>query len=241
MREAYLTGGEAPAAPTAPAAQDLNLTKVKINRKDSTLYAEYSEGEAGGFAEKTALHHRPVHADLEAAFARVLPHFLLMLEMLPGVQQGEEWIKNDSPRFVMMLQDGELHQLPELADYAVTGYAYSDKGGVVLLGRKTLRSGKVVNLTSPHEVLDPDPLTGMEYPHLFTLGTELGACDKEVKLYLAGKSAPYVQEQQLDFLDDLQQAVDQAGGLTSVTISSSTKSMTLTKKSGKDAAAGKDD
>jgi hypothetical protein len=141
---------------------------------------------------------------------------------------------------VMLLQDGELHQLPELADYSVTGYAYSDKGGVVLIGRKTLRSGKVVNLTSPHEVLDPDPLTGMEYPHLFTLGTELVACDKEVKLYLAGKSAPYVQEQQLDFLDDLQQAVDQADGLTSVTISSSGKSVTLTKKRGKDAAAGND-
>lgn len=239
MREAYLTGAAAP-ADTQP-VHDLNLTKVKLNRKDSTLYAEYSEGEAGGYAEKTALHHRPAHADLEAALARVLPHFLLMLEMLPGVQQGEQWLKNDSKEFVWLLEDGELHQLPELADYAVTGYAYSDKGGVVILGRKTLRSGKVVNLTSPHEPLDPDPLTGMEYEHLLTLGTELAACDKEVKLYLAGKSAPYVQEQQMDFLGDLQQAVDQAGGLTSITISSNGKSVTLGKKAGKDAAAGKDD
>jgi hypothetical protein len=241
MREAYLTGGGEPFGATA--AHDLNLTKVKLNRKDNTLYAEYSEGESGGFAEKTALHHRPAHADLEAAFARVLPHFLLLLEMLPGVQQGEQWLKNDSRDFVWLLEDGELSKLPELADYSVTGYAYSDKGGVVILGRKTLRSGKVVNLTSPHETLDPDPLTGLEYPHLITLGTELAGCDKEVKLYLAGKSAPYVAEQQTDFLDELQNTVDKAGGLTSMTISSGGKSVTLTsrKKSGKDAAAGKDD
>jgi hypothetical protein len=180
MREAYLTGGnkyfDATDAPATAEALDLNLTKVKLNRKDSTLYAEYSEGEAGGFAEKTALHHRPAHADLEAAFARVLPYFLLMLEMLPGVQQGEEWLKNDSQAFRWLLEDGKLSELPELKDYQVTGYAYSDKGGVVILGRKTTRFGKVINLTTPHEVLDPDKPTGMEYEHLFTLGTELGAC-----------------------------------------------------------------
>lgn len=237
MREAYLTGGnEHFDATDAPPAQslDLSLTKVKLNRKDSTLYAEYSEGEAGGFAEKTALHHRPAHADLEAAFARVLPHFLLLLEMLPGVQQGEQWFKNDSKEFVWLLEDGELSQLPELADYSVTGYAYSDKGGVVILGRKTLRSGKVVNLTSPHEVLDPDKPTGLEYAHLFTLGTELGKCDKEVKLYLAGKSAPYVAEQQTDFLEELEQAAGR-GESAVVTLTFSGK------KSGKDAAAGHDD
>jgi len=239
MREAYLTGGNehfdatdaTPAQSDAPDT-DRMLTKVKLNRKDSTLYAEYSEGEAGGFAEKTALHHRPAHADLEAAFARVLPHFLLMLEMLPGVQQGEEWLKNDSQPFRWLLDDGKLSELPELKDYAVTGYAYSDKGGVVILGRKTTRFGKVVNLTTPHEVLDPDKPTGLEYEHLFTLGTELAGCDKEVKLYLAGKSAPYVQEQQTDFLDELAQT---AGGTVTLTFSGSGK------KRGKDAAAGHDD
>jgi hypothetical protein len=168
MREAYLTGGndhfDATDTPAAPKpAEDLGLTKVKLNRKDSTLYAEYSEGEAGGYAEKTALHHRPAHADLEAAFARVLPHFLLMLEMLPGVQAGEEWLKNDTLRFRLMLEDGELHELPECKDYQLTGYAYSDKGGVVLLGRKTTRFGKVINLTTPHEVMDPEQPTGMVY------------------------------------------------------------------------------
>jgi hypothetical protein len=236
MREAYLTGGnDHRDATDSPVHQvpDLNLTKVKLNRKDDTLYAEYSEGEAGGFAEKTALHHRPVHADLEAAFARVLPHFLLLLEMLPGVQVGEEWLKHDSRQFVLLLEDGELHQLPELADYSVTGYAYSDKGGVVILGRKTLRSGKVVNLTSPHEVLDPDKPTGLEYAHLFTLGTELGACDKEVKLYLAGKSAPYVAEQQTDFLAELEEAAGR-GESAVVTLP------VAGKKRGKDAAAGND-
>jgi hypothetical protein len=247
MREAYLTGDnihfDATGTPAAPKpAEDLGLTKVKLNRKDSTLYAEYSEGEAGGYAEKTALHHRPAHADLEAAFARVLPHFLLMLEMLPGVQVGEEWLKNDTQRFRLMLEDGELHELPECKDYQLTGYAYSDKGGVVLLGRKTTRFGKVINLTTPHEVMDPEQPTGMEYEHLFTLGTELGACDKEVKLYLGGKSAPYVAPQQTDFLEELQSTVDNAGGYTSLTISSGGKSVTISKKkSGKDAAAGSDD
>jgi hypothetical protein len=244
MREAYLTGGgEHFDATDAPAtnAHDISLTKVKVNRKDSTLYAEYSEGEAGGFAEKTALHHRPAHADLEAAFARVLPHFLLMLEMLPGVQQGEQWLKNDSREFLWLLEDGKLSELPELAIYSVTGYSYSDKGGVVIVGRKTLRGGRVTNLITPHEVLDPEKPTGLEYEHLFTLGTELAGCDKEVKLYLAGKSAPYVQEQQTDFLEELQNSVDKAGGLTSVTISSGGKSVTLSKTRGKDAAAGKDD
>ncbi|TPG66090.1 hypothetical protein [Hymenobacter nivis] len=196
MREAYLTGG--PPAPAEAELADVNLTKVKISRKDSTLYAEYSEGESNGFAEKTALHHRPVHADLEAAFARVVPHFLLLLEMLPGVQQGEEWLKKDSLAFRYLLEDGKLHEFPELADFAVTGYSYSNNGGVVVLGRKTLRSGKVVNLTTPHEVLDPDPITGMEYEHLFSLSSELGACDKQVRQYLAGKSAPYVQQQELE-------------------------------------------
>lgn len=245
MREAYLTGGgehfdatDAPTPVAAPDAHDLNLTKVKLNRKDSTLYAEYSEGEAGGYAEKTALHHRPAHADLEAAFARVLPHFLLMLEMLPGVQQGEEWVKADSTRFRFMLEDGELHQLPECQAYQVTGYAYSDKGGVVLLGRKTTRFGKVVNLTTPHEVLDPEQETGMEYEHLFTLGRELVACDKEVKLYLGGKSAPYVQEQQTDFLEELEQA---AGRGESAVVTLTISSKGTKKKSGKDAAAGNDD
>lgn len=240
MREAYLTGGND--TPITPEATDTDrlLTKVKLSRKDSTLYAEYSEGEAGGFAEKTALHHRPAHADLEATFARLLPHFLLMLEMLPGVQQGEEWLKNDSLEFRWLLEDGKLSEFAELKDYSVTGYAYSDKGGVVILGRKTKRNGQVINLTTPHEVLDPDKPTGLEYEHLFTLGTELAKCDKEVKLYLTGKSGPYVQEQQTDFFDELQDAVDKAGGLTSVTISGGGKSVTLSKKRGKDAAAGND-
>jgi hypothetical protein len=242
MREAYLTGGgehfdatDAPAA--AGPAHDLGLTKVKLNRKDSTLYAEYSEGEAGGYAEKTALHHRPAHADLEAAFARVLPHFLLMLEMLPGVQQGEQWLKNDSMEFKWLLEDGKLSELPELAIYSVTGYSYSDKGGVVLVGRKTLRGGRVTNLITPHEVLDPEKPTGLEYEHLFTLGTELGKCDKEVKLYLGGKSAPYVQEQQTDFLDELEQAAGRDPfAVATLTLSSQGQKKTT----GKDAAAGKD-
>lgn len=230
MREAYLTGGGAESPAPTPPAQDVHLTKVKVNRKDSTLYAEF-----------TAQHHRPAHADLEACFARLLPHFMLLLEVLPGVQQGEEWLSEDSGRFRALLEDGELHQRPELQNHQVTGYAYSDKGGVVLLGRKTLRTGKVVNLLTPHEVLDPEQETGLEYPHLWQLGTELTACDKEVGLYLAGKSAPYVAEQQLELFDKLQDAVDQAGGYTSVTLSAGGQSATLTKKRGKDAAAGKDD
>jgi hypothetical protein len=63
-----------------------------------------------------------------------------------------------------------------------------------------------------------------------------------VKLYLGGKSAPYVAPQQTDFLEELQSTVDNAGGYTSLTISSGGKSVTISKKkSGKDAAAGSDD
>ena len=203
MREAYLTSENYEA---------VELTKVKLTRKAGVtigLYVEYTLGEGGGHAELTAQHYRTPHPDLLACLDRLVPHLCFLAEAVPGVQDGELWHRRSSPDVRIWLSDGQLHEFPEFRDYTVTGYVYDEKGGVVLVGRKALSNRKVMNQIAPREDLAPDQLTGLEYEYLTLLAADLGACDAEVRLYLAGKTGPMVVQGELDFGAD---ESDEEGG-----------------------------
>jgi hypothetical protein len=194
MREAYLMG---PADYT-----DADLTKAKFTRKEGRttgLYAEYTLGEAQGMAEVTAAHQRPPHADLEAAFARLVPHLCFLCRAVPSIGDQGISFQWSNPYVASLVLDVDFHQRPEFADYLVTGYSYDDKGGVVLIGQRLLNNGKVLNLIAPREDLSPEQETGLEYPYLLQLGALLGQADAEVKLYLGGKTGPQVVQSELNF------------------------------------------
>ena len=197
MKEAYLTGGSpAPDAPAPGPVPDVNLTKIKLERK--ALYVEYTTGEGDGKAEMTAHHNRPVHADLLARFAELVPHLCLLCDLVQGVRVGEEFIRGYELFAGPLEPDGPpLHERPEFVTYKVTGLTFSNTG-VVLVGQKRYRAGKVLNLCTPHEALHPEQETVFEYEHLWELNLALGRLEAEALQYLAGKSGVGTQ-QELDF------------------------------------------
>jgi hypothetical protein len=195
--------------PSEASYADMDLTKVKLSRKEGRnlgLYVEYQLGEGQGHAELTAQHHRPPHADLEACFARLVPHLCFLIEAVQGVQQGDVWCRLGSREVALWMLDSELHERPEFDAYTVTGYSYDEKGGVVLIGQRRLSNKKVKNEIAPREDLAPEQVTGMEYPFLEILGRDLVACDAEVKLYMAGKTGPMVVQGELDFEGEEEEA-----------------------------------
>ena len=228
MREASLTGG-ATSAPDAPATPlEINLSKIKLD--GAGLFVEYITGEADGHAEMTAKHKRPVHADLVLAFDQLVPHLALLCDLVQGVRDGDVYVSAGQLFYGLDPQGLPLHERPEFKGLKVTGLTYSSTG-VVLIGQKRYRGGKVLNLITPHEVLEPKEFTGMEYDHLWELNAALARVEMEAHAYLAGKTGsppPEAVQSELDF-----EAETPFGG-------PETASVGKGKKRGKDAAAGND-
>ena len=110
----------------------MNITKAKIT-KDNTLVASFkNENEDNVTIEGKNL----IHKDLRAAFNELIPHLAFLCEQ-------KEADGKDS-----------IDELPEeiFSTFEVTGYTVSgsdDNEGVVLVGKRFLKSKKGLNLIAP--------------------------------------------------------------------------------------------
>jgi hypothetical protein len=184
-----------------PQAQKSLLTIQKATVKKQLLYAE--------FTEQLNLEAKPrpftmssadlVHPDLEACFARLVPHFCLLTEQL---SEGADYWPNDD--------SGEL---PEHFDgYLVTGIIMGKKNGVTLMGYRTLTSGKVQNMTAQYVSFEPVPEEEGEadiwrYEHAGRLETEVLDAITEVELALRGKCSEVGKQLDMFSQEELKEEV----------------------------------
>lgn len=160
----------------------MNITKAKIT-KDNTLVASFkNENEDNVTIEGKNL----IHKDLRAAFNELIPHLAFLCEQ-------KEADGKDS-----------IDELPEeiFSTFEVTGYTVSgsdDNEGVVLVGKRFLKSKKVLNLIAPFTMFNNE---NEEYKHAFELQQAIEACNYEVEQYLTAKKWAVVQ-QELPFDGDI--------------------------------------
>ena len=159
----------------------MNITKAKI-KKDNTLVASFkNENEDNVTIEGKNL----IHKDLRAAFNELIPHLAFLCEQ-------KEADGKDS-----------IDELPEeiFSTFEVTGYTVSgsdDNEGVVLVGKRFLKSKKVLNLIAPFTMFNNE---NEEYTYAFELEQAIEACSYEVEQYLFEKKWAVVQ-QELPFKDE---------------------------------------
>lgn len=113
-----------------------------------------------------------VHADLLATFDALTPHLMTLCE----------WCE---------FRDAEEHQ--DKHRFSVTGFSIGgsdEHEGVTLIGRKNLKSKKVLNLVTPFVKFD-DETTDYDYAH--ELWGQVSAACREVEAYLDGKHEPTKQ------------------------------------------------
>lgn len=158
----------------------MNIIKAKVT-KDKTLVAVYkNENEDTVTVEGKNL----IHKDLEAALDALVPHLAFLCEQKEA----------DDKTFIEDIPD-EIHNVLEVSGYSIGG---SDEDeGVTLIGKRFLKSKKVLNLSAPFTKFNNE---NEEYTNAFELQQAIEACNYEVEQYLTAKKWAIVQ-QELPFDD----------------------------------------
>jgi hypothetical protein len=166
--------------------KDIKITKAKII-DGIFLELEYTETDADGDStvstDYKALCRKRIHEDLRAAFDKLKIHLALLSEIVP-----------DDLAAQFMFEDGSIYkdELNIFKSFAVNGIALGgsdEHHGVTLIGRKTLRGKRILNLNSPFTKFQEQE--GQEnYRFLHNLYSDSMQCVEEVEAYLNGKHAP---------------------------------------------------
>ena len=158
----------------------MNIIRAKVT-KDKTLVAVYkNENEDTVTVEGKNL----IHKDLEAALDALVPHLAFLCEQKEA----------DDKTFIEDIPD-EIHNVLEVSGYSIGG---SDEDeGVTLIGKRFLKSKKVLNLSAPFTKFNNEI---EEYTNAFELQQAIEACNYEVEQYLTAKKWAIVQ-QELPFDD----------------------------------------
>lgn len=154
---------------------DIEIKKVRISKSGAKLeYVRVSpadeEGEEDLKVTITEKSNQAPHRDLIGQFNALVPHLVLITESVDGSVTLEK-VKED-----------EL-----LDDYEVRGFTRSgsdENEGIMLIGIKHLRSGKVLNLHTPFMKFTDD------YLYMSSLEDAIDNCCSEVVEYINGKKAP---------------------------------------------------
>ena len=151
----------------------MNILKAKIT-KENTLVASYMDEDGNTV---TVDGKNLVHKDLVAAFAELTGHMAILCELR---EAKEDSIPED---------------LKNISTVEVTGYSIGgtdEDEGVTLIGKRFLKSKKVLNLIAPFTKFENE---NEEYPHAFTLMQAIDACNYEVTEYLTAKKWAVVQQE----------------------------------------------
>ena len=147
-----------------PQGSNSVLTISKARIKKGLLYCEFTEQHdlqtpARAFTMQGT---QPVHDDLTAAVAALVPHFISLTEQLPAT-----------------------HTEDNLEQFTVAGFSISNKNGITLNGSRTLKNGSTLTLTAPFVSFDEEQFE--EYDGAPQLEEAAAAVLAEVELALRGK------------------------------------------------------
>lgn len=175
----------------------INFKKIKL--KDRTPFIEFEEitttGDGSTVVNDCTTQYRELcHEDFLLAFASLAPHLAIIAET--NLSDAAE---HKFTRERLELENDEIDQklIGNLEQIIVTGVAFggSDESeGVVIIGQRKLKSGKVLNITSPFIKLD-----GEDYDYTPELIGCLGSVEKEMYEYMAGKVA--MKQMEIPFPD----------------------------------------
>lgn len=188
-----------------------NISIKKAKLKDNLfLEVEFDEHLVNNIINKIKRESTaPVHEDMIKAFKILDPHLAMICEEISAeefdravkekpVITAELIISDKKPgkgKKVDLFGTIELDPLPEDA-FKVTGFSIggsTDSEGCVLIGRKELKSGKVMNMTSPFTKWDDD------YPYTSELSQAIEGCKYEILEFIVnGKQAPD-RQQEIEF------------------------------------------
>ena len=152
----------------------MEILKAKVT-KDNTLTASYRDENGTTTVEGKNL----VTNDLRNAFNVLVAHLAFLCEQKEA--DGKEF----------------LEDLPEGIDkkLEVTGFVVGgedESRGVTLIGKRFLKSNKVLNLNSPFTKFDDE---NEPYQFAFELEQSIQACEYEVNEYLFNKKWKVVQQE----------------------------------------------
>lgn len=178
-----------------------NVTIKKAKIKDSLfLTAEYSEVIAAGTKSISEDFTAPVHEDLKRAFKKLTIHLRLLTGQVNEATGKSALHADYDPERTLVLFDPDMDFQFTEKDWDIIDSLYcagfsiggsGDSEGVTLIGRRTIREGKVLNLVSPFQKWEND---SFDYPHSSELSQVIAECIGEVKLYLfEGKHQPDIQ------------------------------------------------
>lgn len=157
----------------------MEILKAKVT-KDNTLVATY-KNENGDTV--TIEGKNLVTKDLTNAFRDLVPHLTFLCE------QKEAGVRMDE------LPDS-IYSTLEVSGYTIGGS--DDSLGVTLIGKRFLKSKKVLNLSAPFTMFNNE---NEEYFYAFELSQTIDACNYEVEQYLFEKKWAVVQ-QELPFKEE---------------------------------------
>lgn len=154
----------------------IEIRKAGI-RSGIFLAYEYNLEEAGVSAKNKTQSTAPIHEDLENAFKKLIPHFILLTEELAAEKLEDVIINGD-----LIPEDIETK-------YSVQEFAFGgteDSKTVVISGYKVLSNDKTVSFSTPSQKLYEDR-DGYKFDE--ELRNTLDLLVEEVHEYMDGKSA----------------------------------------------------
>ena len=152
----------------------MEILKAKVT-KDNTLTASYRDENGTTTVEGKNL----VTNDLKDAFSALTAHLAFLCEQKEA--DGKEFLE-DLPK--------DIDKKLEVTGYTIGGE--DESRGVTLIGKRFLKSNKVLNLNSPFTKFDDE---NEPYQFAFELEQSIQACEYEVNEYLFNKKWKVVQQE----------------------------------------------
>jgi hypothetical protein len=156
------------------------IEKAKIT-KHHTLevhYVRHNEDDTTNAVDEKE-HENLVHPDLQAAFAKLIPHMVSIVDL-----READIIGTGRNKFLIDAVPAE-----HFAKFTVTGFSIGGSAegeGITITGNKKLNSSQVFNINTPFQKYD-DELS--DYKYGSELAEAVQACVYEVEQYLGGKCA----------------------------------------------------
>lgn len=134
----------------------------------------------------------PIHEDMQTAYNNLIPHLILLCEQ-----------SNINDTIIDAINNGVGDVLDEesyfnnyrVTEFKITGSSSSE--GVVLSGKRYLKNGKTIGLSTPFIRWDDE-----DYKHLSDLIETAEEVREEVRQYYDGKHAPLPKQASFDFDED---------------------------------------
>ncbi len=164
----------------------MEYTIEKFKVKDGFPTVTYKQELNENYVSIEATFYQLIHPDLSHMLDRLTVHLCLLTELV------SEQSLFDLGNLQMALNGEAIYEHLAFSSFRCSGFTLSSDG-VVLIGRKTLASKKVVNLVTPFALLNEDS----DYEYSDHLEREIDGCLEEIKLLLQGK----FREQQLDLFN----------------------------------------